>query len=110
MPKQISGAQASEAVVCNQLDPPVAGVNVGKGLHVIIPVDFVARILSGEKIAGCTYASVESDGTMVVDDVVLTRINDSQATSGLNQTAVSSLKAKISLGIVIASLAIEGAT
>lgn len=44
--------------VCNALVPPTQGCSAG-ALRLNIPVDFAARIATGQQVPGCTYASLQ---------------------------------------------------
>ena len=64
--KIILEATAEDAALANALDPPMRGCQAGAGIHIEIPEDWRERILRGEAVEGCSYASIERDGSLVV--------------------------------------------
>lgn len=62
-----SGAVQLDADVCNNIELPVRGCHAGAGLHVDIPADWQARILSGQKVPGCSYFALVLDALLVDD-------------------------------------------
>jgi len=66
--KLVAIALQLDADVCNALEPPRAGCHAGAGMHVVIPLDFAARIALGQEIPGCSYARLEVDGSLYVSD------------------------------------------
>lgn len=65
----LSGAVQADADVCNAYDPPKAGAQGTRGLQIVIPGDFATRIASAQDVPGCTYARIDSDGTLDVSAV-----------------------------------------
>ncbi len=70
-------ALQADVNVCNALLPPVKGCNAGGGTHIVIPSDFAARIAGAQNVPGCSYASLEFDGSLYCDIVLQSRINTS---------------------------------
>lgn len=98
--KVIAGAVQTDADICNfsTVDPPKNGTHVGKGIHVVIPPDWLARCTAGEKVVGCTYAQVEADGTMVVTPTAETN----QVTVVFpNAIALAAFRARLAAGTVV---------
>ena len=99
MEKIIQSAASDDVNICNQLEPPTKGVNSGNGIHVTIPSDWLSRITAGEKVAGCTYASIESNGSLIVSDVVQQKISVKAETKNLDQQKVDALVQKLAVAI-----------
>jgi hypothetical protein len=70
MNKLIQAATRTDVALLNTIEPPQKGEHVGGGVHVVIPDDWADRIASGEDVPGCTYAKLEADGSLLVDDRV----------------------------------------
>lgn len=70
MMRQIKSATKADVDLLNQIEPPTRGVHAGGGIHVDIPADWAARIANGEEVPGCTYAKLQSDGSLLIDDLV----------------------------------------
>ncbi len=70
MNKQLKAATKADVDLLNTIEPPIRGVHVGGGIHVVIPADWAERIAAGEDVPGCTYAKVQADGSLLVDELV----------------------------------------
>ncbi len=70
MNNQLKAATKADVDLLNSIEPPTKGVHVGAGIHVEIPDDWAERIAAGEDIPGCTYARVQEDGSLLVDETV----------------------------------------
>jgi hypothetical protein len=101
MSKLIAVGTTDEVSICLALEPPKAGVPVGGGLHVVIPPDYAARIAAGQKVAGCTYASIEPDGSLVVTDTVIAKLSDTNATKDLDPVKVTALQTAVATAVAI---------
>lgn len=102
--KQITAAVQAEADICNLLDPPKAGVPAGAGIHIFIPVDFIARVALGQSVPGCTYASLEPDGTLYVSDTAQAQLAIPAAVQALTpqqQTQAAVLQTALLTAIVV---------
>jgi len=93
--KIVAVATPADVTVCNTLQPPVAGCNAGGGIHIQIPSDWATRIAQGIDVQGCTYARLESDGSLLVTDVVQTALNIPADVVGIAAAEVASLNARL---------------
>jgi len=109
MAKVISGAVQTDADICNraQVDPPRAGVHIGGGSHVVIPSDWFARCVAGQKIVGCNYAQVELDGTMFVSSQA--EANQAIPANVVGAIGLVAFQAKLALGVVVSAAIAESA-
>jgi len=106
MTKKVSSAVQGDADVCNALSLPTQGCHAGAGIHVVIPADWQARIAAGQDVPGCSYAHIESDGSLFVDAIVNTMIAvpaNINALSAPLQAKAAALQAKLSIAIIISS-------
>lgn len=66
----ILNASIQDANLINSIVPPQKGINVGGGIHIIIPDNWADLISQGIDVPGCTYAKVQADGSLPVADSV----------------------------------------
>lgn len=107
--KLVTSAVQTDADICNSLDPPVAGVHVGDGIHVSIPGDFAAQIAAGKSVEGCTYAKLEPNATLYVTDTVQTNVVAPNAATKLTLTQnqeLNSFKTKLASATTVTSTAV----
>lgn len=107
--KLIAGAVQADADICNLLtvDPPKNGMHVGAGIHVVIPPDWQTRCVAGQKVVGCTYAQVESDGTMYVTDTAQANQAIPANVIGVNATALTNFRNKLALAVTVTATVAE---
>lgn len=106
MIKQVSSAAQADADVCNALSPPTKGCHAGSGIHVVIPADWQARIAAGQEVPGCSYAHIESDGSLFVDSVVNANIAIPAIVNALSvplQAKAAALQTKLATAQVIST-------
>ena len=77
----------ADCAAINAAVPPVAGVHVGQGPHVVIPPDWRGRIAAGEHVAGCSYVLPDAAGNVAVDDELLTKLQASSRPDAVALTA-----------------------
>ena len=99
--KIINSATKSDIDLINQLIPPTKGVNAGDGLHILIPENWNELIASGIEVPGCTYAKIDSDGSMAVDSVIEQKLNDSQKLNPDQKQKAIDLNARITTKVDI---------
>jgi len=105
--KLISGAVQSDADICNlaTVDVPKIGIHMGLGTHVTIPADWQTRCIAGQKVAGCTFASVELDGTMFVTPTAEVNQAVPANVGGVNATALINFRTKLAAAITVTAAA-----
>ena len=108
MSKQIKSATLSDAKFINQLIPQIKGVHVGGGIHVTIPDDWETKISNGEEVPGCSYAKIESDGSLSIDDLIHDKLSDSSKFSAGDKLKAAALVSKESDVEVKVFASIEG--
>lgn len=99
MTTRIASATPADAALCNQLEPPARGVNVGGGIHVVIPDDWQARIAAGQDVPGCSYARIDADGSLVVSDVVQAQLAVPAIAQALPAASVADLDTKLAVAV-----------
>lgn len=95
----ISAATPADVSVCNTLDPPIKGVNVGDGIHVVIPDNWADLIAQGVDVPGCTYAAIQGDGSLVVSDLVQAELLQPAVVQGLPIAEVTDLNTKLATAV-----------
>lgn len=111
-PKLLAAATAADAQVCNALVPPLSGCNAGGGIHIVIPPDFAARIAAGQDVPGCTYAQVQADGSLQVDDrtqALLATPAAVQALAPALQTKAAALTSELATAVTVGSAQVADA-
>jgi len=93
--KTINSATKSDIDLINQLIPPTKGVNAGDGLHILIHENWNELIASGIEVPGCTYAKIDSDGSMAVDSVIEQKLMDTSKLNAGDKVKVNSLSARV---------------
>ena len=106
--KEIKSASLDMVVIANSIIPPVKGVHVGGGIHVTIPDDWETRINNGEEVPGCSYAKIESDGSLSIDDLIHDKLSDSSKFSAGDKLKAAALVSKESDVEVKVFASIEG--
>lgn len=106
MPVKIitSGAAQADADVCNALSPPTKGCSAGGGLHIVIPLDWQARIAAGQDVPGCTHVHLEQDGSLYVDDRAQLQLATPSAVNALTaaqQLQAAALSTKLAAVVVV---------
>ena len=95
--KILESATIDDLAICLALDPPTAGVQVGGGIHVVIPPDWRERIVAGEHVPGCTHARLDVDGSLPVSDVVEAKVVVPAEVSKLNAAKVASFVSRVAV-------------
>lgn len=112
MIKIIASATATDASICNVLEPPAKGCQSGRGTQIDIPPDWQDRIASGKDVPGCTYARLESDGSLSVDDRIQINASRQDLVNNLTtdqRSQVAQLNVKLATAIIADSLEVPDA-
>jgi hypothetical protein len=90
-----SGCTQNDADICNDVEPPNQGVDVGGGRHVTRPADWDAQCRAGTRVPGCTASYVEAGSKLYVSDVVQAGMRDAGIRSGLDATKLDGFVGKL---------------
>lgn len=108
--RRIVAAAQADADICNALDPPVIGTNVGGGAHVVIPGDWQARIALGQDVPGCQYHRIETAGPfaggMTISPVAQVQLATPAVVNALTapqQTQAAALNVKLVTAVVVSA-------
>jgi hypothetical protein len=99
----ITSASLSDIAVINTLIPPVAGTHVGGGIHVNIPPNYVELILSGVQVAGCSYVTTDSSGSLMVPSNVQLALANTAITQNINSAQLAVFTGKLNAAIFLDS-------
>lgn len=105
--KILSSPTLTDVRICNRLVTPTMGIPVGEGIHVVIPEDWQSRILCGDAVPGCTYASVQS-GVLQITDTAQSAISAATDVPGESPQDLASLKSRAAIpGAPVISMATD---
>ncbi|SRR6266581_5035475 len=76
MIKILPNATNYDVLICNIIVTPTKGCSIDDGTGVIIPDDWLNKIMEGKDVPGCTYYKIESDGSLFVDYYIQNQLTD----------------------------------
>lgn len=104
-PKQIvSGGVQADCDVCNLLVVPTKGCAAGAGFQIVIPGDWLSRVMLGQDMPGCTYHHLDAtDGSLTVSSQAQLSLTIPALVNALTapqQLQVTALLAKIATATI----------